>query len=124
MGDEPAKRAANPSERRGPWENRFGEAADPLATMASLVDVMLVFACGLITALVAGGMLVSPEFSGAEAVRKGEEIPEVPEGLGESGGGGYEPVGRVYKDPKTGRLYLLKGDSKLNEGARTKTDWP
>lgn len=96
---------------RNRWTDRFGGArdADPLASMASLVDVMLVFACGLIAALVAGGLVVSPALSGGEPIqRKGREVPEVPDGVGEGGSGSFESVGRVYRDPKTGRLFLLE----------------
>ncbi len=96
---------------RNRFADRFGEAADPLASMASLVDVMLVFACGLIAALVAGGLIVAPGLDGGEPVQKRREIADVPEGLAEGGSGeGFEPVGRVFRDPKTGQLFLLEGD--------------
>ena len=93
------------------WADRFSSDADPLASMASLVDVMLVFACGLIAALIsAGGVLVSPDLDGGRPVHQGREIPDVPKGLKNEGGGGYESVGTVYRDPETGRLFLLEGD--------------
>jgi hypothetical protein len=39
-------------------------------------------------------------------VAKGRELPELPEGVGETGSG-YENVGRVYRDPETGKLIMV-----------------
>jgi len=102
-------------EWRWKLQTRFpGEDADPLAGMASLVDVMLVFACGLIAALVAGKAF-SPNESSAEpltpggvTVERGKELPAVPQSLQKSGKGkGLETVGTVYRDPETGKLVLV-----------------
>ena len=44
----------------------------------------------------------------SEVVRKGRELTELPEGLrGQQAGEGMQPVGQVFKDPKTGKLILV-----------------
>lgn len=91
---------------RRSWDrSRFDAAAeDPLSAMSNLVDIMLVFACGLIAALAARQM---PDYNsgGAEMV-EGREMPEVPQGAGEFGSG-YEAVGQVYRDSRSGKLILI-----------------
>ena len=85
-------------------------SADPLAVMGNLVDVMLVFACGLIAALI----VRSPELVQAlqptpQEVQQGRELPRLPDAAGE-GGAGMTSVGTVYRDPETGKLILV-GDT-------------
>ena len=83
------------------------DAVDPMDSMANLVDVMLVFACGLIAALVVSqGGLQQDQAAQPKEIEKKQELPEMPQGLG-ANGGGYDPVGQVYKDPKTGKLILI-----------------
>lgn len=85
---------------------RFDETPeDPQASLVNLVDIMLVFICGLIVALVSA----QPQFAGGEQlVEQGKELAELPEGMqGEAAGEGMEPVGQVYRDPKTGKLILV-----------------
>jgi hypothetical protein len=77
---------------------------DPRASLVNLVDVMLVFACGLLAALSAGGQTV---FKNAQEVIQGKEITTPPTGS-QSVGSGYESVGQVYRDPKTGKLLLIE----------------
>ena len=81
--------------------DRFGEAVDPLASMVRLVDVMLVFAWGLIAAL---------GLDSGEPLQRHQQIADVPEGSNEGGSGeGFEPAGRVFRGPRTGKLFLLEG---------------
>jgi hypothetical protein len=85
---------------------RFDETPeDPQASLVNLVDIMLVFICGLIVALVSA----QPQFAGGEqVVEQGQELAEMPEGMsGQAAGAGMEPVGQVYRDPKTGKLILV-----------------
>jgi hypothetical protein len=85
---------------------RFDETPeDPQASLVNLVDIMLVFICGLIVALVSA----QPQFKGGEqVVEQGQELAEMPEGMsGQAAGSGMEPVGQVYRDPKTGKLILV-----------------
>ena len=88
------------------WHSRFDDADnDPMASMATLVDVMLVFACGLMAALILGNK--SAPRAGGQDVTRSRELPHVPAGVGQVGGG-YRAVGRVFRDPKTGKLILVE----------------
>ena len=77
---------------------------DPRASLVNLVDVMLVFACGLIAAIAgAQGALKTPP----KPVEKGRQIERPAAGVTEAGSG-YDRVGEVYRDPKTGKLVLIE----------------
>ena len=89
--------------RRSRFDNQDEE---PLGPLANLVDIMLVFACGLIAALVASGGGLPEQLGKGEVIDKGRELPEMPSGIGQSGSG-YESVGRVYRDSKTGKLIMV-----------------
>jgi len=73
---------------------------------------MLVFACGLIAALIAMSEQLQQHFEPSQqlqsqqVVEQGKELPQMP-GQGANGGEGYEAVGQVYRDPKTGKLILI-----------------
>ena len=81
------------------------EPPDPLA---NLLDLMLVFACGLIAALIGLSDRVDEHFreNFERVVEKGDELPRLPEDAAD-GGAGYESVGQVYRDPETGKLILI-----------------
>ena len=89
---------------------------EPLGPLANLLDLMLVFACGLIAALISMSKNVDAHFESSsqsdkprQAVRiveKGRELPTLPN-QGQSAGDGYASVGEVYRDPKTGKLILI-----------------
>jgi len=89
--------------------------------VANMVDAILVFACGLIVMLVLSWNLqnmifkdTSPEerrkmmeaIKKAVKIEKGKEI-KTPPPLVSGTGEGYEEMGVVYKDPKTGKLILV-----------------
>lgn len=95
-------------QKRERWGGRFDreDAADPMGAMANLVDVMLVFACGLIAALLVGNVELGPREPAGEPVQKGRELPRLPDGAGERGEG-FESVGTVFRDPHTGKLILI-----------------
>lgn len=82
---------------------------DPLGPLANLVDIILVFACGLIAALVAFSPELQQHFDTRREVSAGRELTEVPESVQEKlqSGSGLESVGQVYRDPKTGKLILV-----------------
>lgn len=83
--------------------------------MANFLDLMLVFACGMIAALIAMSDQLQDHFqqpstqarySEKQIIETGKEIPESP--LGRQGGAdGFEAVGQVFRDPKTGKLILI-----------------
>lgn len=77
---------------------------DPRASLVNLVDVMLVFACGLIAALAASAQSA---IKVTQPVEKGQEIAQPPAGMNENGAG-YDRVGEVFRDPKTGKLVLIQ----------------
>ncbi|MBV0934837.1 DUF2149 domain-containing protein [Marinobacterium weihaiense] len=83
------------------------EDAEPLGPLANLLDLMLVFACGLIAALVAHSGDLQQHFKPpTEVITQGRELPQLPEGM-EQQGTGMEAVGQVYRDPATGKLILI-----------------
>jgi hypothetical protein len=77
---------------------------DPRASLVNLVDVMLVFACGLLAALAAGSQ---SSLTVPKPVEKGQEIERPAVGTTQ-GGAGYDRVGEVFRDPKTGKLVLIE----------------
>jgi hypothetical protein len=99
------------------WKrSRFDDAMeDPQTSLVNLVDIMLVFICGLVVALVSAqrqSQVQAQDVAAAAGVKqvieKGRELPEMPEGLrGQTAGEGMQPVGQVFKDPKTGKLILV-----------------
>ena len=96
------------------WErSRFDDTMeDPQTSLVNLVDIMLVFICGLVVALVSASKsqdaFNTSGKAGQEVVQKGRELTDLPEGLrGQQAGEGMQPVGQVFKDPKTGKLILV-----------------
>jgi len=95
--------------------------SDPLAGFANIMDVMLVFTLGVILALVAQSRELQQHFelnpdrkdlTQAE-ISLGAELVEPPESIKRSINGqtgGMQSMGKVYKDPKTGKLILISGD--------------
>ncbi|MGH8855925.1 MAG: DUF2149 domain-containing protein [Telluria sp.] len=91
---------------------RFDDSdEDPRASLVNLVDVMLVFACGLIAALAAG---TQSALKAPKPVEKGQEIQRPAAGTTHSGSG-YDRVGEVFRDPKTGKLVLIEPTAKRQE---------
>ena len=85
---------------------RFDDDVDPMTSMSGIGDIMLVFACGLMTALIVAWSVDLAQFSQVEV---GEQIEDVQSGVGsESAGSGYIEMGTVYMDPETGEYYLLE----------------
>ncbi len=80
------------------------EEFNPMESVANLVDVMLVFACGLIIALIAAWNVdVAKTPYRVSDVKDTEQQEEVsPEDL--------EEMGSVYKDPATGKLYIIEDE--------------
>mgnify|MGYP001140268635 FL=1 len=99
-------------------KNRFSsehftkEDDEPLGPLANLVDIILVFACGLIAALVALSPNLQEHFNvknETKVISQGKELVDVPKNIKDKmdGTNGYESLGQVYKDPKTGKLILI-----------------
>jgi hypothetical protein len=88
---------------------------NPLDGVANLSDLMLVLACGLMLALVMNWNVdLARGSENLVGLDQGAQIQEL-EGLANSEGGindsaGYEEMGKVYKDPSTGKLYMVTSE--------------
>lgn len=108
--------------RRRKGSGRFGprqfgeEDINPMDGVANLSDVMLVFACGLMLALITYWNVDVSGVTGSIDVSMGEEITESVDGFGstdsedESSDKQYDRLGTVYQDPVTGQMYLVMED--------------
>lgn len=102
------------------------EELDPIGgAVSNLLDLMLVFACGLLIALVLSWHLqdvffreISPRerqkliqaIQQAVQLEQGRELKETP--LFQKGGGsGYQELGTVYIDPKTNKLIMIEKEA-------------
>ncbi len=99
---------------KAPWNHSRFDAQDeePLGPLANLVDVMLVFICGLIAVLFS----INPDFTQQlkqqqQEIQQGSEMPELPSGFGDAGAG-FENVGTVYRDPANGKLIMVGTEQK------------
>lgn len=105
------------SGRIGGNEKGFDSEVNPMDGLANLADVMLVFACGIMLALIINWNVdVGSFISDSVQMEKGQEVSDV-ENLGEGEGilsedGQYEEMGVVYKDPVTGNLYMVEKTDK------------
>lgn len=99
------------------WQHdRFSTSdEEPLGPMANFLDLMLVFACGLIAILISMSGQLQEHFqasresagqSNTQVIKTGSELPKLPtDAQGDTDG--LESVGQVYRDPKTGKLVLI-----------------
>jgi len=99
-----------------PWQQgRFAEQdSDPLTGFANIMDVMLVFALGLMLALFSQSQDLRQHFQLEQSttVTAGKELTEAPQSIKNALQGqaeGMESLGQVYRDPKTGKLILVGG---------------
>jgi len=86
------------------------EDTDPLSGFANIMDVMLVFALGLLIALITQSQELRQHFSLEPVeVTTGKELLELPDNFSGQGAAaqGMESVGTVYRDAKTGKLILI-----------------
>lgn len=91
-----------------------GEDVNPLDGLINLADIMLVLAAGLMLALIINWNIDIGDTGGeAMSVSQGEEVTENMQGLGQDSAENavdytqYEKMGIVYKDPVTGKLYMV-----------------
>ena len=103
-------------------KKRFSEGEeDPMAGTSNLVDAMLVIAVGLLIFVVISWNMQSVVFQDSQQQQQIEQtspdVTEVSEGqvlnetpdTSNSSGSGYMEMGKVYKDPATGKLILVEG---------------
>ena len=101
--------------------NAYAEAedADPRVGLVNLADVMLVFACGLMLALVTYWNLdisAMTEVVQADEMAEVEGIEDLEDRLNGGGTNSFTELGMVYQDPMTGKMYMLKEDVGEDEG--------
>lgn len=105
-----ARRLRNSGGLRG-GHLRSKDDADPMASVANIADIMLVFACGLMMALVTVWNIDFTPLS--ELQDKQLEAIDTPEDMPEDmsdAGNAYVEKGMVYQDPKTGKYYMVTED--------------
>lgn len=92
---------------------------DPMAGTANLVDAMLVIAVGfLVFVIISWNMqaMIDPNTSVHDQMQQqdtvevdqGQQLNETPD-TSNSSGQGYTEMGKVYKDPATGKLIMVEG---------------
>lgn len=89
-----------------------GEDVDPMSSMSNIGDCMLVFACGLMVALVMAWQVDLAKFQEVETDQElsQDQVSEITEQMyGE--GNAFVEKGKVYQDPQTGQYYLVEDDS-------------
>ena len=103
-----------------------GEEEDPMAGAANLVDAMLVIAVGLLVFLVISWNMQSIVFNDdltqeqrqemmqdmqqVTELDQGQELNETPD-VSNSSGKGYTEMGKVYEDPSTGKMIMVRNQS-------------
>jgi hypothetical protein len=93
------------AKKRRRLRTRFdGDDEDPRASLVNLVDVMLVFACGLLAAI---SHTQAAQKAAVSEVSRVKTMPDATRAL-EGGAEGYLSVGKVYRDPKSGKLILVE----------------
>lgn len=88
--------------------DRKKEEINPMDGMANLADVMLVFACGLIIALIAAWNVDVGTAQGnvprpVDSVNQQSDAEKVDPST-------FEKQGTVYVDPSTGKMYIVDGE--------------
>jgi hypothetical protein len=91
---------------------RTPEEVNPLEGAINIVDAMLVFACGLMLALAVYWNIDLGPIGERGNLNRGREVTQTPglrDDLIETRDQGklYEKIGTVYKDPATGKLFML-----------------
>lgn len=96
---------------------------DPMAGVANLVDAMLVIAVGLLVFLVISWNMQAIVFNDSvtpqerqDAINAMKQVTEIDQGqqlnqtpdVSNSSGEGYAELGKVYKDPNTGKLIMIE----------------
>lgn len=91
---------------------RKEEDFNPMEGLANLADVMLVFACGLLLALIINWNVDVSTAGNSQEEQSKYEIEGVDDNSTQTidGETSLEEMGKVYKDPETGKYYIVEGD--------------
>ncbi len=85
-----------------------GDDEDPRTGLVNLADVMLVFACGLIVALVAHyNVDLTAQDTPEDMEHVNQQVQEVQKDQTDTSAT-YAEFGSVYQDTETGELYIVK----------------
>ncbi|NLF46739.1 MAG: DUF2149 domain-containing protein [Clostridiales bacterium] len=90
--------------------NRKKDEINPMDGLANMADVMLVFACGLLIALVVNWNVDINTLSDSDVPEKAKyEVEDIQEEASEevTDKGRLEELGKVYRDPDTGKYYVI-----------------
>lgn len=83
----------------------------PMEGVGNMADAMLVFACGILLALIVSWNVEISEYGeiNRDAGIK-YEVEDIGEGAEETidPAEGLEEMGKVYRDPKTGKYYVIE----------------
>ena len=91
---------------------RTTEEVNPLDGVINIVDAMLVFACGLMLSVIIHWNVNLDQTANRVDLKSGQDVSQTedirnnliePEDQGKL----YEKMGTVYKDPATGKLFML-----------------
>lgn len=94
------------------------EEVDPMSSLGNIGDIMLVFACGLMVALVVAWNVDLGQFTQVEMDQEVDQsdIEQITEELyGE--GNAFVEKGTVYQDPTTGKYYLVENTGTSSGGS-------
>ena len=86
-------------------QRKANDDISPMEGVANIVDVMLVFACGLIIALIAAWNV--------DVTKTPYKVTDIKEGNGgqeEISIEDLQEMGAVYKDPETGKMYVIEDE--------------
>lgn len=95
------------------------ESFTPMEGVGNMADAMLVFACGILLALILSGNvavnesgMISNPSNMSGGINPSYEVDGVEDGVTEeiSGEDGLEEIGTVYRDPSTGKYYVVEGN--------------
>lgn len=88
---------------------RAEEDISPMEGVANLVDVMLVFACGLMLALIINWNVDLTAVIDRNKLQEVENAEQVEQNMESVQADQYESMGSAYLDPETGKVYIISG---------------
>ncbi len=84
------------------------EGVNPMENLANLVDVMLVFACALMIAIITYWKVDLNSIMGIVSEDDLEKVEDYTESIESNiDSNRFESKGTVYEDPETGDLYII-----------------
>ena len=93
------------------------DSGGPTDVLANLTDVMLVFACGLIVALVAHYGVELGQVDDASMQQMDMQVQQADDSAAQSSAD-YDEVGTVYRNAEDGKLYVVTKNGESLETQR------